>query len=77
MFKPFFLPSSEGKNILNPLDKKDVISYACSLVRSLEPCYDRLFILCHLLNLVLLSDIVFEAHDFLEGQAEGIRHEDH
>ena len=66
-----------GENILNYLHNMEVISSTGSLVRSLEPRYDRLFILCHLLDLVLLSDIVLEARDFLEGQAENVRHENH
>ena len=54
-----------------------VILYICSLVRSLEPRYDGFFIVCHLLDLVLFSDIVLEACDFLKGQAEDVRHENH
>ena len=59
------------------MQNKEVISYTCSLVRPLETRNDRLFVLRHLLDLVLLSDVVLEAGDFLEGQAEGVRHQNH
>ena len=59
------------------MQNNEMISYTCSLVRSLEPRNNRFFIIRHLLDLVLLSDVVLEARDFLEGQAEDIRHQNH
>ena len=56
-------------------NNQPVISCSSGLVRCLEARYDSLVVVRHIWDLVLLSGVVLEAGDVLEGQAERVRHE--